>query len=58
MDHRYALNGKLPAVLERLRPICFFNPALPLSYHNRRMLRETLKRIIPNLRLPADMPAY
>jgi FlaA1/EpsC-like NDP-sugar epimerase len=58
LDRKYALNGKLPAVLERLRPICFFDPAHPQAYRNRRMLRETLKRIIPDLRLPADEPDY
>lgn len=58
LDRKYALNGKLPAVLERLRPICFFDPAFPQAYRNRRMLRETLKRIIPNLRLPSDEPPH
>jgi FlaA1/EpsC-like NDP-sugar epimerase len=58
LDRKYALNGKLPAVLESLRPICFFDPAAPQAYRNRRMLRATLKRIIPDLRLPDDEPPY
>jgi FlaA1/EpsC-like NDP-sugar epimerase len=58
LDRRYALNGRLNAVLESLRPICFFQEASPQAYRNRRMLRETLKRIIPDLRLPDDEPPY
>jgi FlaA1/EpsC-like NDP-sugar epimerase len=58
LDRKYALNGRLPAVLESLRPICFFDPALPRAYRNRRMLREILKRIIPDLRLPDDEPPH
>jgi FlaA1/EpsC-like NDP-sugar epimerase len=58
LDRKYALNGKLPAVLESLRPICYFDPMLPRAYRNRRMLRESLKRIIPDLRLPDDEPPH
>jgi len=58
LDRKYALNGKLNAVLDSLRPICFFQEASPQAYRNRRMLRETLKRIIPDLRLPDDEPPY
>jgi FlaA1/EpsC-like NDP-sugar epimerase len=58
LDRKYALNGKLPTVLESLRPICFFDPAAPEAYRNRRILRETLKRIIPDLRLPDDEPPH
>jgi len=58
LDRKYALNGKLAAVLESLRPICFFDAASPQSYRDRRLLREALKRIIPNLRLPEDEPPH
>jgi FlaA1/EpsC-like NDP-sugar epimerase len=58
LDRKYALNGKLNAVLDSLRPICFFREDSPQAYRNRRMLRETLKRIIPDLRLPEDEPPY
>ncbi len=58
LDRKYALNGKLDAVLESLRPICFFREESPQAFRNRRMLRETLKRIIPDLRLPDDEPPY
>ena len=56
LDRKYALNGKLNAVLDSLRPICFFREDSPQAYRNRRMLRETLKRIIPDLRLPDESP--
>jgi FlaA1/EpsC-like NDP-sugar epimerase len=58
LDRRYALNGRLNAVLDSLRPICFFREDAPKAYRNRRMLRETLKRIIPDLRLPEDEPPH
>jgi FlaA1/EpsC-like NDP-sugar epimerase len=58
LDRKYALNGKLNAVLDSLRPICFFREDSPQNYRNRRMLRETLKRIIPDLRLPEDEPPH
>jgi FlaA1/EpsC-like NDP-sugar epimerase len=58
LDRKYALNGKLDAVLESLRPICFFREESPQAFRNRRMLRETLKRIIPDLRLPDDEPPH
>jgi FlaA1/EpsC-like NDP-sugar epimerase len=58
LDRKYALNGKLNAVLESLRPICFFQETAAKAFRNRRMLRETLKRIIPDLRLPDDEPPY
>ncbi len=58
LDRRYALNGKLNAVLDSLRPICYFREDSPKTYRNRRMLRETLKRIIPDLRLPDDEPPH
>jgi FlaA1/EpsC-like NDP-sugar epimerase len=58
LERKYALNGKLNAVLDSLRPICFFREDSPQAYRNRRMLRETLKRIIPDLRLPDDEPPY
>jgi FlaA1/EpsC-like NDP-sugar epimerase len=58
LDRKYALNGRLNAVLDSLRPICFFQETSPQAYRNRRMLRETLKRIIPDLRLPDDEPPH
>jgi len=58
LDRKYALNGRLNAVLDSLRPICFFREDSPQAYRDRRMLRETLKRIIPDLRLPADEPPF
>jgi FlaA1/EpsC-like NDP-sugar epimerase len=58
LNRKYALNGKLNAVLESLRSICFLRESAPEAYRNRRMLREILKRIIPDLRLPEDEPPY
>jgi len=45
-------------VLESLRPICYFQGSAPQAYRNRRLLREALKRIIPDLRLPDDEPEH
>jgi FlaA1/EpsC-like NDP-sugar epimerase len=58
LDRHYALNGQLDAVMERLQPICFFDPRNPKVYRNRTVLRQTLKQIVPTLRVPDDEPAH
>jgi FlaA1/EpsC-like NDP-sugar epimerase len=58
VQRHYALNGQLPGVLQRLEPICFFDGAMPGVYRNRTVLRQTLKEIVPTLRMPDDEPAH
>jgi FlaA1/EpsC-like NDP-sugar epimerase len=58
LDRHYALNGQLGRVVERLEPICFYDPDNPQEYRNRTVLRQTLKQIVPTLRVPYDEPAH
>jgi FlaA1/EpsC-like NDP-sugar epimerase len=58
LDRHYALNGQLEGVIDRLQPICFFDGGSPDSYRNRKVLRHTLKEIIPTLRIPEDEPPH
>ncbi|MFO8065060.1 MAG: polysaccharide biosynthesis protein [Spirochaetota bacterium] len=48
----------LAQLLERLQPICFFDPRHPDSYRNRRRLRAVLSEHVPTLRIPEHEPEY
>jgi FlaA1/EpsC-like NDP-sugar epimerase len=48
----------LPAVMERLRPVCFFRPETADLYRNRTILRRILKEAVPTLEVPPDEPEY
>ncbi|MFW6288912.1 MAG: polysaccharide biosynthesis protein [Spirochaetota bacterium] len=48
----------LGELVERLRPICYFDAALPGPYRNRRSLRTALSAHIPTLEVPCDEPEY
>ncbi|MBN2551125.1 MAG: polysaccharide biosynthesis protein [Spirochaetales bacterium] len=58
LDRHYALNGQLEGVIDRLQPICFFDPGNPEVYRDRTRLRQTLKEIVPTLRVPEDEPPH
>ena len=58
LDRHYALNGQLEGVLQTLAPICYFSPENPDVYRNRTVLRKTLKKIVPTLRIPEDEPPH
>ena len=51
-------NGELDALLERLKPICSFDPSNEKAYRNRRLLRDILNNQIPTVRTPEDEPEY
>ena len=51
-------NGELQYLLERLRPICFFDEAAPEMYRNRRELKALLRSFAPSLEIPDDEPVY
>ncbi|MCL1817738.1 MAG: polysaccharide biosynthesis protein [Spirochaetaceae bacterium] len=46
------------ALLERLAPVCFYDPAQGGLYRNRRALRSVLASAIPDLEVPADESEY
>ncbi|MFW5738289.1 MAG: polysaccharide biosynthesis protein [Spirochaetota bacterium] len=52
------LVADLPALLETLRPICFFDPDQPDRYRRRRALRAQLSVHVPSLEAPCDEPEY
>jgi FlaA1/EpsC-like NDP-sugar epimerase len=58
LDRHYALNGQLEGVLERLEPICYFDGGRPELYRNRTALRQTLKQVVPTVRIPEDEPPH
>jgi len=58
LDRQYALNGRLDRVVDRLEPICFFDPGRADEYRNRQALRGALKQIVPTLRVPQDEPPH
>jgi FlaA1/EpsC-like NDP-sugar epimerase len=52
------INGRITAVLERLRPICFHDPQHPSMFRNRRALREVLEEVIPGIGPTAEEPEF
>ena len=57
------VRGALPLadlddLLEALYPICFFDPARPEPYRNRKILRDLLKTAVPTLEVPPHEPDY
>jgi FlaA1/EpsC-like NDP-sugar epimerase len=44
----------LPALTEKLKPICRFDPARAELYRNDRILRKILREAIPGFRIPPD----
>ena len=53
-----ASRAELEHALERLRPICFFDPQVPQSYRNRRVLRTVIRDLIPSVEAYPDEPEY
>jgi len=41
----------IPALIDKLRPICRFTPGYPQAYRNSIMLKDILKEAIPSMRL-------
>ncbi len=56
LQRRTLINGRISSVLERLRPICFHDPAQPSAFRNRRRLRDVLREVIPCLPPVQDEP--
>lgn len=49
---------RVQALIERLEPVCFFDPEKPEDYRARRLLREILAEYIPTLPVPDYEPHY
>jgi FlaA1/EpsC-like NDP-sugar epimerase len=48
----------LPGLIERLRPVCFYDGRQASAFRNRRTLRETLADVFPTLEVNPDEPEY
>jgi FlaA1/EpsC-like NDP-sugar epimerase len=49
LKRKTLINGRITSVLDRLRPICFHDPACPGVFRNRRALRVVLEEVIPGI---------
>ncbi len=58
LEKNNRLNGRLRQLLEDLSEICFFNSGSAAKYRNRRNLRLTIRKYIPNLEIPENEPEY
>ncbi|MBN2536248.1 MAG: polysaccharide biosynthesis protein [Spirochaetales bacterium] len=55
-NNRHAYD--LDQILDKIKPICFADPAQPALFRNRKMLKSIVKQIIPTLAVPEDEPEY
>ncbi|HVP19935.1 MAG TPA: nucleoside-diphosphate sugar epimerase/dehydratase [Spirochaetia bacterium] len=58
LQRKTLINGRITAVLERLRPICFHDPQAPHAFRNKRCLRAILQEVIPGIDLPPEEPEF
>ncbi len=52
------INGRLKGLVSDIRPVCYFDPANPDVYRNRRILREAVKAYVPSLPEIQNEPEY
>ena len=58
LKRRTLINGRIIPVLERLRPICYHDPAQLALFRNRRALREVLEEVIPGIGPAHEEPEF
>ncbi len=58
LQRKTLINGRITAVLDRLRPVCFHDPQAPSAFRNRRCLRAILQEVIPGIDLPPEEPEF
>lgn len=56
--HKTKMDEDIDDILERLKPICFFDPDFPDNFRNRQKLKNILKLYFPTLKLLKDEPKY
>ena len=52
------INGRITSVLERLRPICYYDAACTDVFRNRRTLRAVLEEVIPGIGPANEEPEF
>jgi len=58
LKRKTLINGRIVPVLERLRPICYHDPAEPALFRSRRALRAVLEEVIPGIGLAHEEPEF
>ena len=58
LERKTLINGRITTVLERLRPICYHDPANGCDFRNRRALRAILQEVIPGITLEQEEPEF
>jgi FlaA1/EpsC-like NDP-sugar epimerase len=58
LKRKTLINGRITSVLDRLRPICFHDPACPGVFRNRRVLRAVLEEVIPGIGPSSREPEF
>jgi FlaA1/EpsC-like NDP-sugar epimerase len=58
LKRKTLINGRIVPVLERLRPICYHDPAQLALFRNRRALREVLEEVIPGIGPAHEEPEF
>ncbi len=58
LKRKTLINGRITGVLDRLRPICFFDEQNKKVFRNRRALRSVLEEVIPGLGPASEEPEY
>ncbi|HEY9593597.1 MAG TPA: nucleoside-diphosphate sugar epimerase/dehydratase [Spirochaetia bacterium] len=49
LKRKTLINGRITSVLERLRPICYYDAADPTVFRNKKALRAVLEEVIPGI---------
>jgi FlaA1/EpsC-like NDP-sugar epimerase len=58
LKRKTLINGRITAVLESLRPICFFDRENSAAFRNKRELRSVLDKVIPGIGPSIDETEY
>ncbi len=58
LKRKTLINGRITGVLDRLRPICFFNEQKMKDFRNKRILRSVLEEVIPGIGPASEEPEY
>ncbi|MFP4490290.1 MAG: polysaccharide biosynthesis protein [Spirochaetaceae bacterium] len=58
LKNRIAVENNIDSLIEKLAPICFFDPEKPKVYRSRLHLREVLHSCFPTIQRPKDEPEY
>jgi FlaA1/EpsC-like NDP-sugar epimerase len=58
LDRKTLINGRIVSVLERLKPVCYYDPHHAALFRNRRQLRAVLEEVIPGIGPSQEEPEF